>query len=524
MLIGSGAIASGRIATHGGAGRATALDVRDFGAVGDGRTKDTRALQDTIDVAHRRGGGVVHLPAGTWVSGTLHLRSDLTIDLAPGAVLLGSPDRDDFAPHAKCPFDSSSKVDTIDFARALLAGHDLERITIRGAGVIDMNRNQRYGPKPIALKRCRFVTVQGITILRSPSYCVSLGACEDVLIEGVTIRAAFADGIDPDCCRRVRITACDIESDDDALCLKASFLLGRPGVTEDVVVTNCRLRSPSNCFKLGSESTGDFRQIVLSDCTFDGTAPAHRDASAAAEGGGIALLMVDGGTIDGVTISNVVMRDVPAPVFVRLGNRGRDQKGATPGRLRNVVISGVRAVGATDTSSIAGLPGHPIEGVTIENVRIVAAGGWRRRVPLDVPERPARYPEVTMFGILPAFGLYVRHARDVTLRGVELPAERRDVRPALVADDVTELHVKDLNGWPARREAPMVWLNDVRGGLVETGLATDVAGTILRVTGEDTERITLAGNAHSTLDSIDLATEVAPTAVRHATGPFGVAR
>jgi hypothetical protein len=181
-------------------------------------------------------------------------------------------------------------------------------------------------------------------------------------------------------------------------------------------------------------------------------------------------------------------------------------------------------VGATDTSSIAGLPGHPIEGVTIENVRIVAAGGWRRRVPLDVPERPARYPEVTMFGILPAFGLYVRHARDVTLRGVELPAERRDVRPALVADDVTELHVKDLNGWPARREAPMVWLNDVRGGLVETGLATDVAGTILRVTGEDTERITLAGNAHSTLDSIDLATEVAPTAVRHATGPFGVAR
>ena len=126
----------------------------------------------------------MHLPAGTWVSGTLHLRSDITIDLAPGAVLLGSPDRDDFAPHAKNSFESKSRVETIDFARALLAGHDLERITIRGAGVIDMNRDRRYGPKPIALERCRFATVQGITIVRSPSYCVSLGGCEDVLTTG----------------------------------------------------------------------------------------------------------------------------------------------------------------------------------------------------------------------------------------------------------------------------------------------------------------------------------------------------
>jgi hypothetical protein len=218
------------------------------------------------------------------------------------------------------------------------------------------------------------------------------------------------------------------------------------------------------------------------------------------------------------------MHDVAAPLFVRLGNRGRDQEGATPGRLRNVVISGLTAVGATDTSSIAGLPGHPVEGVTVENVRIATAGGWRRHVPLDVPERPARYPKVAMFGTLPAFGLYVRHARDVTLRSVELPAEQADVRPALVADDVTELHVVDLKDWPTRGEAPMLWLNDVRGGLVETGIARDVAGTIMRVTGEDTERITLAGNVHLGLDSIDRATEVEPTAVQHAARPFGVAR
>jgi len=321
----------------------------------------------------------------------------------------------------------------------------------------------------------------------------------------------------------VRIANCDIESDDDALCLKASFLLGVRGVTEDVVVTNCRLRSPSNCFKLGTESTGDFRQIVLSNCVFDGTAPPDRDASAAAEGGGIALLTVDGGTIDGVTISNVVMRDVLAPLFVRLGNRGRDQRRAVPGRLRNVVLSGVMAVGASVTGSITGLPGHPVEGVTVENVRITTAGGWRRHGDLKVPERPRTYPQVTMYGALPAHGLYVRHARDVSIRNLELVTEQPDVRPALVADDVSELHVVRLTGPRAEREAPALWLNDVRGGLVDSGIAPDGARTFLRVSGASTERVTLAGHAMWSSEGVDRAREVDPTAVVYAT-ETGVAR
>ena len=524
VLAGSGAVGVGWTAERPGSGREATLDVRDGGAVGDGRTNDTHALQQAIDLVHERGGGVVRLSAGTWLSGTLHLRSDVTIDLAPGAVLLASRDDDDFAPHEPLPFDTGSDVETTDFAHALLAGRDLERIAIRGAGVIDMNRARRSGPKPIALKRCRFATVQGITIVRSPNYCVSLGGCEDVLVEGVTIRDAYADGIDPDCCRRVRIANCDIESDDDALCLKASFLLGERAATEDVVVTNCRMRSPSNCFKLGTESTGDFRQIVLSNCVFSGRPPEDHDAAAAAEGGGIAILTVDGGTVDGVMISNVVMRDVPAPLFVRLGNRGRDQRPPAPGRLRNVVISGVMAVGATGTGSIAGLPGHPVEALTVENVRITTVGGGRQRSGLDVPERTAAYPKVTMYGALPAFGLYLRHARDVSMRNVELTVEHADSRPALVADDVAGLHVARLAGWRGASEAPLVWLNDVRGGLIEGGIAPEGAGTLLRVTGESTQRVILAGTAYWTPESIDLAAEVEPTAVQHANGSFGVAR
>jgi hypothetical protein len=496
--------------------------VRTFGAAGDGIAKDTQAIQEAIDTSHRLGGGIVQFPAGTWLSGSLQLRSRVTIHLSPGAVLLASSDDRDFAPRERLPFSTGSDGETTDFAHALLAGADLDRVAIVGGGVIDMNRRRRSGPKPIALKRCRFVTVQGITIVHSPNYCVSLGGCEDVLVEGVTIRDAYADGVDPDCCRRVRIANCDIESDDDALCLKASFLLGVRGATEDVVVTNCRLRSPSNCFKLGTESTGDFRRIVLSNCVFSGLPPEDRDASAAAEGGGIALLTVDGGTVDGVTISNVVMSGVLAPLFIRLGNRGRDQERPVPGRLRNVSISGVVALGATGTGSLTGLPGHLLERITVENVLISAAGGARRPGRLDVPEREAVYPKATMYDPLPAFGLYLRHARDVILRNVQLAVEDADARPALVADDVVGLHLVGLTS-AANGAGPLVWLNDIRGGLVHGNLAPEGVGVFLRVTGENTRGVALAGNAYWTPGSIELAPEIPPDGVVHAAEASAVA-
>jgi polygalacturonase len=126
------------------------LDVRDFGAVGDGRTNDTQAIQRAIDACDRLGGGLVRLPAGTWLSGTLHLRSRVTIEVTPGAVLLASPDDRDFAPRERLPFRTGSDFETTDFANALLAGRDLERVAIVGGGVIHMNRTRRSGPKPTA--------------------------------------------------------------------------------------------------------------------------------------------------------------------------------------------------------------------------------------------------------------------------------------------------------------------------------------------------------------------------------------
>jgi polygalacturonase len=514
VLVGGTGVSGAAIAAgdsmrlQGGGTPGRRLDVRDFGAVGDGRSKDTAAVQQAIDAAHRRGGGSVHVPAGDWLCGTVRLRSRVTLDLDAGAVLVASPDDDDFAGHETLPFFTASDRETSDFAHALIAGRDLERVAITGRGLIDMSRSRRGGPKPIALKRCRFVTVQGIAIVHAPNYCVSLAGCEDVVVDGVTIRDAYADGIDPDCCRRVRITNCDVESDDDALCLKASFVLGARATTEDVVVANCRLRSPSNCFKLGTESTGDFRGIVVSNCVFSGRRPDGRDVSDAAEGGGIAILSVDGGVVDGVMVSNVVMTDVDAPVFVRLGNRGRDQRTPAPGHLRNVTISGVLAAGASGTASIAGLVERPVEGVTLDNVRIRATGG-AARAGLDVPEREADYPKVTMWGALPAYGLYLRHARDVALRNVDLGVDGSDGRPALVADDVAGLHVTGIHGRSGNAAGPVVWLNDIRGGLVQGSIVPPDAGVFLRVSGVRTQGLALVGNAYSTPGPVDVAPEIA---------------
>src|SRR5262249_60980162 len=164
------------------------------------------------------------------------------------------------------PYPTYADHETSDFRNGLFIGDDLTDVAISGSGTIDMQYDTRFGPKPIALRRCVGVEVSGITIRNAPNYCVSLGACDDVLVEGITIRDAFSDGIDPDSCRRVRVVDCDVESDDDALCLKSSLIIGEPRACEDVVVRGCRLNSPSNGFKIGTETSGDVGNRDVADC------------------------------------------------------------------------------------------------------------------------------------------------------------------------------------------------------------------------------------------------------------------
>ena len=387
--------------------RRPTIDVRDFGAIGDGKQLATAALERAVIEASKLGATVL-LPTGTYRVGTVPLRSDIRLVIETGATLLASRMIGDFLEHERLPYPTYADLETSDFRHGLLIGDGLHDVTITGDGTIDMQRDARFGPKPIALRRCTGVEISGITIRNSPNYCLSLGACDDVLVEGITIRDGFSDGIDPDSCRRVSIRDCDIESDDDALCIKSSLFLGEPRSCEDVVVRDCRLNSPSNGFKIGTETSGDVRHVDVRGCRIDGTPRTAADPAGlvlAHEGGGIAIESVDGADVSDIRVSDTTIEACNVPIFIRLGARGRGQPVPVPGSIRNVTISGVSATGATDACTISGIPGHPVQVLTLEAVTV--AGVPTAAPPAaPVPEREAEYPQAGMFGALPASSLY----------------------------------------------------------------------------------------------------------------------
>jgi hypothetical protein len=231
--------------------------------------------------------------------------------------------------------------------------------------------------------------------------------------------------------------------------------------------------------------------------------------------------MVDGGALSGVTISNIAMTNVSGPIFVRLGNRARPfQAGMQrpgPGRLRDVSISDVQATGADRTGcAIVGLPDHPVGNVRLRNIRIGFAGGGRDGdAKRPVPEKPEAYPEYSMFGVLPAYGFYCRHARQLTLENIDLTCAAPESRPALVCDDVEELRV---SAWTARgisAPGPVVSLVNVRNALLDRCQALEDTGTFLRVSGQKTGRVRLLANDFGRLRrAVETAADVQSGAVR----------
>ena len=493
------------------------VSVRDHGAVGDGAAKDTAAVQRAIDACAAAGGGTVLFPAGTYLCGSLHLKGSITLHLDSGATLLGSTLKEDYDPPETLDFKNDADVETTYFHQSLIWGENVERIAITGEGAIDSGFGQRGGPKPIALKRCKHVDISGIRILNAPNYAVSLLGSDYVNIDGVTILNAFADGIDPDSCRNVRIANCHIEAIDDAIVPKTSFALGERRSCENITVTNCFLSTRCNGFKLGTESGGDFSRIAVSNCIITG----KKGKSPAISG--ISLESVDGANIDGVTVSNITMTDVRAPIFLRLGKRGRDQATPTPGFLRNVIIDNVTAVRASLACSITGIPGHAVENVTLSNIRMEFLGGNPPYPPdTPMPEKEDRYPEALMFGPMPAYALFCRHVDGITLSNIDVsyapgfwrlttevykhltwsdgdgpPSDsgRGEAGHALFFDDVQELAVDGLRAQPSRDGAAVLRFNGVRRALLRGILAKDGTQTLLEVAGSRSAGITLAESA-----------------------------
>jgi polygalacturonase len=461
-------------------------NVRDFGAVGDGNNVDSPAINKAIDAAAGAGGGTVYIPAGTYLSYSIRLKSNIALHLDQGATLLAAEpgERGGYDEAEPNPWGDEHKYQDYGHSHwhdSLIWGENLENISILGPGLIDGKGLRKWdtdqkgvGNKAVALKLCRNVIIKDVTFLRGGHFCILPTGVDNFTIDNVKIDTN-RDGINVDCCRNVRISNCTINSpNDDAIVLKSSFALGYARATENVTITNCQVtgynegsllsgkfertqeQAPdrggvTGRIKFGTESNGGFKNITISNCVFDRCR-------------GLALETVDGGLLEDVTISNITMRDVTgAPIFLRLGRRMRGPEGVPVGKLRRVTISNLIVYDADPryASMIMGIPGHDVEDVKLSDIRILVKGGApKEHADVQVPENETGYPDPMEFGQLPAYGFFIRHARGIELNNVDVSFMQDDFRPPFILDDVKDAEFNNVHARTAP-ETPTFVLKNV---------------------------------------------------------------
>jgi len=482
-------------------------NVYDFGATGNGKTLDSPAIQKAIDTCTANGGGEVLLPAGVFLSGALVLKDHVTLHISEGAVLLGSKnigDYKEFRPSIPSYNDSFLKY-------SLIYAENATNIALIGKGKIDgqggsfevktKKKPDRYMNRPyiIRLVACKNVRVEDLTLTNSAMWMQHYFACEDVYIRGLNVYNHCNknnDMIDIDGCKNVVVSNCIGDTDDDAMTIKSTSGI----VSENITITNCVLSSHCNAIKCGTESHAGFRNITISNCVVKPSAHPTKIYGHPTGISGITLGLVDGGVMNGVTISNIRIDGTLVPIYLRLGDRGRIYKEGMErppvGQYRNVRISNVVATGAdTLGCSITGLPGHPVENIHLSDISITFKGGGTvADAQVNVPELPAHYPESTMFGKLPAYGFYVRHAKNISMQNINLTFENEDQRPALVCDDV---HGMNINGFYAQgvpKTPELIRLVDSKDVFITNSRPLNEVGLFLNVEGESSERIGVLNN------------------------------
>src|SRR3954470_18728158 len=475
---------------------AAPIDVKSFGATGDGKTVDSAAINQAIDAAAAAGGGTVIFPAGNYLSYSIHLKSHVALYLDSGSTIIAAEPTADLATGYDVPEPNAGTDQYEDFGHAhwhnsLIWGENLVDIAITGPGRIfgrglsrglgrdtvlrDQLPEERasntpapratkpftptakpgpfnlpgtdtladgIGNKAIALKNCRNVIFRDFTIYHGGHFGILATGVDNWTCDGLKIDTN-RDGIDFDCCQNVRVANCTVYSPyDDGICPKASFGLGRVMPTENITITNCQVsgfdegtlldgtrqkkvmkNGGTGRIKLGTEANGGFRNLTISNCVFESCR-------------GLALEEVDGGLMEDIAISNITMRDVNnAPIYIRLGARLRGPAPIEIGTARRIKIDNVVAhnVAAEAGILIAGEPDHPVEDVTLTNIFIdFVGGGTKEQAAREVPAyESARYPEPGRLGIMPGWGPFARHVKNIVFDRIELRTTQPDFRPAL---------------------------------------------------------------------------------------------
>lgn len=438
-----------------------------FGIKSNGTTLNTTSIQKGIDYVSENGGGRLVFYVGRYLTGTIHLKSNVTIQLEEGAILVGSTN----------PFD----YEFISNWTALIFAHDQTNIGITGKGVIDgqgftvatnlvelihngvVNDPLKYDrpwegrrPMNIYFRGCRNVLINGITLKNPASWNQTYDQCKNLIVDHIAVDSKSYwnnDGIDIVDCDSVSVTNSYFDAADDGICLKSH---SADFICQNVYIHNNTIRTSANGIKFGTASLGGFRNIkIINNLVFD----TYRSA--------ITFAAVDGGLVENITVDSLRSINTGNVIFLRIGERRAGKKG----KMNKISISNVYAeVPATkpdagynyegpvedmprniSPSSIAGMPDALIENVTLKNIEIHYPGGGNpafAKVGLDeldkVPEMAASYPEFSMFKELPAWGFYIRHAKGITFENVILICEKKDYRTAVVLDDVTGAEFKTL--------------------------------------------------------------------------------
>ena len=438
-------------------------DARDYGAKGDGKTLDHAAINKAIDAANNDGGGQVVLSAGTYLCGSIRLKSNVDLHLTAGAKILA-------APAEMKAYDKSEVFGGPEyqdgghtyFHNSLIWAEGQQNVSITGHGMIDgegltkrdtekagnvQGGSIGTGDKAIALKLCRNVTIRDITIFRGGHFAIITTGCDIGTIDNVTIDTN-RDGIDIDCCKYFTVSNTKVNTpNDDAIVLKSSYALKRPVLCEHILITNCvvtgyklgtflsgdyipeKVNWVCGRIKLGTESNGGYRNITISNCTCMWSS-------------GLAFEEVDQGRMENITVSNVSLSHVHHyPIYITTGCRNRGPKEVT--RLSSARDIYINNVIADDCDSLAGIiitgmEGEPIRNVSLTNIHIQYRGGGKK-VSTSYREQGTNYPEPRWAGPTPAYGLFARHVDGLYLQNVNFELMKPDERPDIVLEDVKNI-------------------------------------------------------------------------------------
>ena len=480
-----------------------------YGASADSLQINTQAINQAIESASQNGGGRVVIPAGTFRTGTIFLKDNVELHLSNGARLEAS---DNYADFPLIPPASYRSLKDAGGWTSIIYAEGAHNIRITGPGTIDGKGKGKKGrvsgvagdcngrPRNILFISCRNVTVSDITMLNSAIWNQHYLNCEDVLVTNTHVfnhGNGNNDGIDIDGCRRFVLSNSVIDSDDDGIVLKSTG----EAPCENILIHNCVVSSFANAIKCGTESTGGFKNISITDCIVTPSRFAGQRTIKSTPTGitALSLEIVDGGVMDGVSIHNILIQGTACPLYVRLGNRGRKHIESAPtppvGQMRNINISNITAYGTGNfCSSISGIPQQKIENIYLNNIRLVNKGGLtegnfltremiegvrhdmaKNMLPdkywasfRDVIEDEKGYPQPTVWRNLPSYGLFMRNVEKVEVSNCSFISESPDPRTPLVAVNVNELLLNGITVGDAEKAG--VILHNVPVKLVDSRL------------------------------------------------------